>query len=166
MLVSLLQDADEAVRRQAALALKAIGGPGVDQLVIRLVTATGAEQTKLLHTLASMDDGLVRTRSSAAAPVLVSLLNHADGAVRLQAASLLEKIGVYAVQPLVTRLTQSTGAEQAQLLQALVSMGETTVPILNQIMIDTRAPLASRLQALTLVESLGEKGADAYLALV
>jgi|CXWL01.1.fsa_nt_gi HEAT repeat protein len=164
VLVSILLDSEKTVRTQAMTALKAIGGQGMDQLVLRLLTAKETEQPQLIHILASMDKRLL-SRAGEAAPMLILLLDHTDKSVRTEAASLLKEIGVAAVEPLVMRLSQSKGIERSQLNKALSSMGDTIIPILNQIMIDTKAPLASRLEALRLVESFGEKGSDAIHAL-
>lgn len=167
---SLVQDKDPAVRTEARTALKKMKDKGVDHLVIRLLQASEQDQPEFLNALESMDKNRIRDRAQEVAPVLGVLLGHRDQQVRAQAASLLQEIGIYAMEPLIIRISQSTGKEETQLREALQSLGTPPVGILRDVITKTDNPVVARHEALTILESLRDNGeksaADSSVALV
>ncbi|MDH4187411.1 MAG: HEAT repeat domain-containing protein, partial [Nitrospira sp.] len=169
--VSLLQDRDPAVRTEARTTVRALGNQGIDQLVIRLQQALEQDRPELLDALTyAMDKTHMEYRARNAAPVAGLLLGHQDQQVRVHAASVLRQIGIHAVEPLIVQISQSSGKEEAQLREALQSLGPPPTAILRDVMTKTDLPLAARYEALSITKSLWENGdksvADSSVALV
>lgn len=167
---SLLQDKDPVVRTEARTALRKMGDQGIDHLVMRLLKASEHEQSELLNALDSMDKNRIGIRASETAPVLVLLFEHRDPQVQSQAHAVFNELGITAINPLIIRISQSTGTEQLRLRTALHSLGIPPMGVLNDIMTRQAVPMAARYEALAIVESLQHKDrksvADSWIALV
>ena len=123
-LVSLLCDADRAVREAAIGALTAIGEPSVPALGICLSDPQPGVQEAASSVLASIADGRVLS------PLITALANR-DWIVRMHAAKALGKIkDSNAIEPLIPLLQDKVKAVREEATAALASIGDAALPSL------------------------------------